>query len=792
FALSGNWAGGDATKDVRVGVNGDNHDFSIAQPATWSAANMMWSDRSFTFTADSASTTLSFLSLDAESPYGATISDVRVMAIPEAVSAILRADASLSYDAATGKFYKAVNTPADVATATSNAIADELNSVPGQLVTIRSEYENNLVRELTDYSSQSYYTGGTDVTTEGEWNWIENGAEADRFWNGNVGGSAPAGAYANFVGEPGGGASENYVMIRPSDGIWLDISGLGSNRYVIEWDAAAVLSAHTYALLDDANGRFTIDPVSGALSVAEGMLLDFETASTHNVTIEVTNAAGGTYNEVVAVSVDNAIEAVHIVPASQTIDEDTTLTFTSGTATEVSVTDTLAVTDSLMRVDLSVNDGVLALAQTTGLTFITGSNNSSALLIEGTESAINAALDGIVFTPDAHFNGLVTLNVATSLNAGLEGHYNFVNGNTNDQSGLANNGVLNGSATTIVDPERGEVLSLSAAGDFVEIAGQYGNSSNVTTAAWVNLTSADTAGANLISLSDSTAIRLDVPGQGLVLSYWNGTIFQELAVDVTLAGSGWNHVAAVIDDPGNLQQIYLNGNLIAQGTDSSALVYRTTSDVTRIGTHGDASADRDLTGLIDDARVFTRALSADEISALAANQRLAIGPELTQTFGVTAGDTTGQHHLFIHSGFESINQAGIISALQLAPDSNSTPINFDFLVLRPNGGNYDVVSRTSVSDADVVATDGNGVRTLDIGNIDVLPGDIIAHWSPVDGGSIPYSDSTGGSTAWSVYSTSTDLDVGSTVQESLDTGSTPNRVYGLNVVFSGSDTQADA
>jgi Ca2+-binding RTX toxin-like protein len=50
--------------------------------------------------------------------------------------------------------------------------------------------------------------------------------------------------------------------------------------------------ALTYALVDDAGGRFSIDPATGALTVADGSLLDYETADQHSVVVEVTDAHG--------------------------------------------------------------------------------------------------------------------------------------------------------------------------------------------------------------------------------------------------------------------------------------------------------------------------------------------------------------------------------------------------------------------------------------------------------------------------------------------------------------------
>jgi Ca2+-binding RTX toxin-like protein len=59
----------------------------------------------------------------------------------------------------------------------------------------------------------------------------------------------------------------------------------------------------TYALLDDAGGRFAIDPTTGAITVADGSLLDYETAEQHSVVVEVTDAGGLSDTETFSVTV---------------------------------------------------------------------------------------------------------------------------------------------------------------------------------------------------------------------------------------------------------------------------------------------------------------------------------------------------------------------------------------------------------------------------------------------------------------------------------------------------------
>ncbi|MHA6318296.1 Ig-like domain-containing protein [Altererythrobacter sp. CAU 1778] len=64
----------------------------------------------------------------------------------------------------------------------------------------------------------------------------------------------------------------------------------------------------TYALLDGADGRFTLDP-DGLLKVGNGLKLDHEAAASHTILVRVTDALGATYERSVAVSVNDLNEA---------------------------------------------------------------------------------------------------------------------------------------------------------------------------------------------------------------------------------------------------------------------------------------------------------------------------------------------------------------------------------------------------------------------------------------------------------------------------------------------------
>ena len=84
----------------------------------------------------------------------------------------------------------------------------------------------------------------------------------------------------------------------------------------------------TYAFTDDAGGRFSIDTNTGQITVADGSLLDFESTTSHNVTVEVTDSGGNTYSEIFAINLNDVNEAPTASDGSVTTGEDTTIVFT--------------------------------------------------------------------------------------------------------------------------------------------------------------------------------------------------------------------------------------------------------------------------------------------------------------------------------------------------------------------------------------------------------------------------------------------------------------------------------
>ena len=327
------------------------------------------------------------------------------------------------------------------------------------------------------------------------------------------------------------------------------------------------------------------------------------------------NVVGSTTVNITAVP-DLAITA----PATATTNEDTAFVYSG--VNIIQVDDGMA-GDNPLQVSLSVANGTLSLASLTGISFVEGADGTSSMIINGLESDLNTALNGLQFTPTADYNGADTLNITTAISADLVGQYTFDVGTAvDDSAGTAYDGTFTGDATTVTDGTRGEVLILDGAGDYVDFSHRFGDSADVSFSGWVNLVSADTAGAEVFNLGGVFGLRLDATGGigGYHAFVYDSVGFSTITIPGTLAGTGWHHVAATFDSGTNTLDLYLDGTQVGTTTTTGGINYGApiVTSTTLIGGHVSEST-YDFNGMIDDSRIYSRALSAEEIGALASD-----------------------------------------------------------------------------------------------------------------------------------------------------------------------------
>ncbi|MEK6787011.1 MAG: DUF4347 domain-containing protein [Nitrospirota bacterium] len=138
----------------------------------------------------------------------------------------------------------------------------------------------------------------------------------------------------------------------------------------------------SYSFTDSAGGRFAINSVTGELTVADGTLLDYESAGSHSVTVRVTDSGGLTYDETFTINLTNVNEApTDLALSSNTVAENaadgTVVGMVSGTDPDSGDTKTYSFTDSAGgRFAINASTGELTVADGTLLDYESAASHS--------------------------------------------------------------------------------------------------------------------------------------------------------------------------------------------------------------------------------------------------------------------------------------------------------------------------------------------------------------------------------------------------------------------------------
>ncbi len=201
----------------------------------------------------------------------------------------------------------------------------------------------------------------------------------------------------------------------------------------------------TYALTDNAGGRFAINATTGQVSVANGSLLDFEATTGHTISVQVTDAAGATTTQQLTVTVGDVAEA-------------RTLTSGSDTYVESGIS------------ELSVDGGA-------GHDSITGGAGNDVLSGGSGTDTLNGGdgNDTFVFQQDMTWQNTVALERGTGASVSINGYTGsydtFIGGSGVDSlNGTAGNDYIaaNNGAFTLVQGV--EVINAGAGNDVVDLS----------------------------------------------------------------------------------------------------------------------------------------------------------------------------------------------------------------------------------------------------------------------------------------------------------------------------------
>jgi len=196
----------------------------------------------------------------------------------------------------------------------------------------------------------------------------------------------------------------------------------------------------------------------------------------------------------------------------------------------------------------------------------------------------------------------------------------------------SNSGTLTGGALVTNDTTRGKVLSLDGTDDYVSLplSGMAAGRSEVTLSMWVRPDTWVSGDTLYDEAADTNYWQFTLVYGGYYTrdssTGTEGTRDNDVALPSLTTGS-WQHLAVTYSVSGAKKQAYLNG---VPGASSTTSIDALTSSRTGVGI-GYASDGGTFDGLVDDVRLYNRALNSTEIAVLAG----------TTTYTLTVNSGTG-------------------------------------------------------------------------------------------------------------------------------------------------------
>ncbi|MDD5287824.1 MAG: DUF2341 domain-containing protein [Dehalococcoidales bacterium] len=179
-----------------------------------------------------------------------------------------------------------------------------------------------------------------------------------------------------------------------------------------------------------------------------------------------------------------------------------------------------------------------------------------------------------------------------------------------------NNGALV-SGPTRVTGKTGNALSFNGTSDYVQMPDTVPNpSSQITIEAWVKIPTSATQSNGFIfekqkHLYDSYVLRLTGFKAQFVLDNDADSYSYAIESPAAINDNQWRHIAGTYD--GSVMRLYVDGILVATGAEMTGNICYDDTQPPRIGFHYEA--DTYFSGIIDEVKIYNRALSENEVRA---------------------------------------------------------------------------------------------------------------------------------------------------------------------------------
>ncbi|MEX0613603.1 MAG: LamG domain-containing protein, partial [Pirellulales bacterium] len=235
--------------------------------------------------------------------------------------------------------------------------------------------------------------------------------------------------------------------------------------------------------------------------------------------------------------------------------------------------------------------------------------------------------------------------VAQDITSNLGGNWKLVetSGATAvDSSSTANNGTYTNGVTlansTPVPVDSAVAARFDGSNDYVAIPNEafYDTTGAMTVAAWIKVNSWTVADQAIVTKGDLASARLIRDGSNNGVAFvCRGLTTIRVASTTSVNDGKWHHVAGVFT--GSQLRIYIDG-LLNNSVNTFGFI-STNNFPVQIGSNAEV-AGKNFNGWIYDARLYTRALSAADISYLCL-QGTPVGHwKLNETSGTTAADSS--------------------------------------------------------------------------------------------------------------------------------------------------------
>ncbi|MCD4823548.1 MAG: DNRLRE domain-containing protein, partial [Phycisphaerae bacterium] len=272
-----------------------------------------------------------------------------------------------------------------------------------------------------------------------------------------------------------------------------------------------------------------------------------------------------------------------------------------------------------------------------------------------------------------------------------------------------NDGTLNGSGYSWTSAGRLDgALSLSGGNDYVEVSPFNYELDAITASFWMKTSDTSKLGTP-ISCSDGATQH----NEFLIYNYQNFSIWIDgghVTTNISANDGNWHHITVTWRSSDGQVKLYKDGDVVYSGTLKQGSTINPANLI--LGQEQDSfgggfAANQAFKGLIDDVRIYNRAISADTVAALNMSQ-LNGHWQLNETSGTNATDTAKGHNGTVQGSGSSWLAGRLANSLKLTGSAAvSVPHTSD---LNPGGSTFTISAwvKTTATSGMIIYKGRNG------------------------------------------------------------------------------------